>query len=230
MLQIPKRLTNSIDGKSVNRLHNTVIINSENLSNEFKLISFRNAQCNDQLLPGKELSIHINDNHFQAHTLTSVDRIQRLYCILLHLNNNTISLNTLQPGDNLQFTIEPEKLVYNSKASHHFFFGDESAIGLFNAYKEIALQSNHEYFGVVELSDHNEHILNRLKILIESVPPSPGQGAQNAIHWMEDMHPNCWKAWQNATFYLAGPQELIAPFREYLLQKGVSASQIRITN
>ena len=126
--------------------------------------------------------------------------------------------------------VRKKLIYYNSKATHHFFFGDESAIGLFNAYKEIALKNNHEYFGVVELNANNNHILNRLKLLIESVPPSPGQGAQNAIQWMEDMHPNCWKAWKKASFYLAGPRELIAAFREYLLQKEVSEAQIRITN
>lgn len=133
--------------------------------------------------------------------------------------------------DSINGDLVREKLVYyNSTATHHFFFGDQSAIGLFHTYKEIALKNNHEYFGVVELSPDNAHILDQLKLLIESVPPLPGQPAQNAILWMEDMHPNCWMAWKKATFYLYGPQELIATFREYLLQKGVLEVQIRITN
>lgn len=126
------------------------------------------------------------------------------------------------------FNIEKEKLAYNALATHHFFFGDETSVGLFNAYKEIALQNNHEYFGVLELKPGNESVLNRLKLLIESVPPSVGEPAQNAIQWMEDMHPNCWKAWKKATFYLAGSAKLIQPFGEYLLQKGVSPLQIHM--
>jgi hypothetical protein len=64
--------------------------------------------------------------------------------------------------------------------------------------------------------------------LVDSVPELPQQPAKNAIDWMEDMHPNCWMAWKNATFYLSGGATLINNFRQYLLQKKVTSQQIRI--
>jgi hypothetical protein len=128
---------------------------------------------------------------------------------------------------------EPEMIArakecYNRHTTHHFFVGDESAVELFNALKEIALKNDHEYFGILELHPEYDAVLSMLKLLVDSVPEMPEQPAQNAISWMEDMHPNCWMAWENATFYLSGGATLIHTFRQYLLQKKVNGQQIRI--
>jgi hypothetical protein len=128
---------------------------------------------------------------------------------------------------------EPEmiaqaKELYNRKNTHHFFVGDESSVELFNALKEIALKNDHEYFGILELHPEYDAVLSMLKLLVDSVPELPQQPAKNAIDWMEDMHPNCWMAWKNATFYLSGGATLINTFRQYLLQKKVTSQQIRI--
>lgn len=128
---------------------------------------------------------------------------------------------------------EPEiialaKELYNKQATHHFFVGDESTVELFNALKEIALENDHEYFGILELHPEYDAVLSMLKLMVDYVPELPQQPAKNAIYWMEDMHPNCWKAWKNATFYLSGGATLIKTFQQYLLQKKVSGQQIRI--
>jgi len=120
------------------------------------------------------------------------------------------------------------KQLYNYKTTHHFFVGDESTVELFNALKGIALHNDHEYFGVLELHPDYEAVLSMLKLLIDSVPELPESPGYNAIQWMEDMHPNCWMAWKNATFYLSGAATLISRFQQYLVQKQVSYEQIRM--
>lgn len=128
---------------------------------------------------------------------------------------------------------EPEimaqaKQVYNNQTTHHFFVGDESTVEIFNALKEIALQKDHEYFGVLELHPDYEAVLSMLKLMVDSVPELPEKPAYNAIQWTDDMHPNCWLAWKNATFYLSGGATLIGTFRQYLLERMVDKKQIRI--
>lgn len=124
--------------------------------------------------------------------------------------------------------ISQAKQLYNTQTTHHFFVGDESSVELFNALKTIALENDHEYFGILELHPEYEAVLNMLKLLVDSVPELPAQPGQNAIYWMEDMHPHCWMAWQNATFYLSGGETLINTFQKYLLQKKVRRQQIHI--
>jgi hypothetical protein len=122
------------------------------------------------------------------------------------------------------------KLFYNHETTHHFFMGDESTVELFNALKGIALQNDHEYFGILELHPDYEAVLAMLKLLIDCVPELPESPGYNAIQWMEDMHPNCWMAWKNATFYLSGATTLISRFQQYLVQRQVKLEQIRIIN
>jgi hypothetical protein len=91
----------------------------------------------------------------------------------------------------------------------------------------MALQRNHEYFGVLELQPHNEGVLNALKLLVDGVPPSFTTPAAHAIQWMEDMHPNCWKAWKKAEFYLAGRALSVQQFATWLEQKKVPARRMQ---
>jgi hypothetical protein len=157
---------------------------------------------------------------------------------MFHLSNHFFheqpddGMNSETPaaGDNELLHVIQARQLYNYSTTHHFFVGDESSVELFNALKEIALRNDHEYFGVLELHPEYEAVLNMLKLLIDSVPENAEQPACNAIQWMEEMHPNCWMAWKNATFYLSGGETLISRFKEYLLQKNVTAAQIRIIN
>jgi hypothetical protein len=156
---------------------------------------------------------------------------------MFHISKHNSQLHPDEP-DNFEVTYSVDnseseimvqaKELYNKQASHHFFAGDESTVEIFNALKEIALQNDHEYFGILELHPDYEAVLTMLKLLIDTVPELPGQPASNAIQWMEDMHPNCWMAWQNATFYLSGGETLISNFEQYLLRRNVSRKQIRI--
>lgn len=144
--------------------------------------------------------------------------------------DDAMNSETPAAGDNELLPVIQAKQLYNHLTTHHFFVGDESSVELFNALKEIALRNDHEYFGILELHPDYEAVLTMLKLLVDSVPEAPEQPAHHAIQWMEDMHPNCWMAWKNATFYLSGGVTLINRFQQYLLHKNVSPAQIRIVN
>lgn len=226
MFQISKQLTNSAN----RRLHKAVIINSEMIE-AFILVSFKSDIPGEPLAQGEEVMACIDNEYVGGHILSSVGNMQQLCCALFYLNDRIARNNPaagFQPGDTFAFNVGSNKPAYDTNVTHHFFVGDESAVGLFYAYKEMALQNNHEYFGVLSLDQDNDVILTSLKLLVDSVPACATQPVQNVIQWMEDMHPHCWMAWQKATFYLAGDAALTEPFYAWLQQKNVSGKQIRL--
>lgn len=230
MLQVSKWLADTMIAVANPWLRQAVVSDINMLSGELKLITFKGDFDHENFLPGKIVQFRVDDTNFRHYTLSSFNKQQRCCTVLFYLHGKGPGSQWaagLQVGQEVKFRAGQGKLKYNEQARHHFFFGDETAIGLFNWYKTTALACSHEYFGVLELQPQHAIALNTLKIMIDHVPASPEAPAVNAIDWMEDMHPDCWANWKGATFYLAGRTLSISQFRKYLLQKGVEARQIR---
>lgn len=121
-----------------------------------------------------------------------------------------------------------DTIKYDEQATHHFFFGDETALDLFNRYKQVSLQRDKEYFGVVELTELDMHLPEEMRLLIDSVVIDPDYPAVAAIQWMEEMHPDCWESWKDATFYLAGRATAVQRFCQYLRQRNVPMKKMRL--
>jgi hypothetical protein len=222
-----------VQGHSHNTHHlfqDAMILQTETIADDFTLVHIKNNQPVPMQLLAQQLLLHHGNRTFKG-TLASIDVEQSSYTVLFYTGpaqtDNLSSINVV-PGDAVQVAIERNRLYYQWQATHHFLFGDEKAIGVFNALIEIALDSGHEYFGVLECNSHSEPVLKKLNLLLDCVPSEPGQPARNAIEWMEDMHPNCWNAWKNAQFYLAGSRDLIISFSEYLAARQVMPLQIQM--
>jgi NADPH-dependent ferric siderophore reductase len=229
MLQILNGLNNTPVVEANGPVYSAVVKDAGLLSEDLLMVQFTGDFPVNVLHPGQQLSFYIDDIHTRPYTLASVDTERHAYSVLFYLNGKGAACNwiiTLQPGCRVSFSVDPGKLHYNEQATHHFFYGDETAMGLFYGFKEMALQNNQEYFGVLELQPHNEGVLNALKLLIDWVPPSCTAPAASAIQWMEDMHPNCWRAWKKAQFYLAGEALSVQQFNTWLQQKQVAPRRI----
>ena len=230
MPQVPKWLADTMMTVANPWLRHAVVSNTTMLSAALKLITFKGDFDHENFLPGKIVQFRVDDTNFRHYTLSSFNKQQGLCSVLFYLHGKGPGSHwaaNLQTGQEVRFRAGQGALRYNEQAKHHFFFGDETSIGLFNWYKTIALACSHEYFGVLELLPQHAAALDTLKIMIDYVPASMDAPAVNAIDWMEDMHPDCWANWKGATFYLAGRALSISRFRKYLLQKGVEAKQIR---
>lgn len=230
MPQVPKWLADTMIAVASPWLRQAVVSHVTMLSDELKQVTFKGDFDDEDFLPGKIVQFRVDDTSFRHYTLSSFNKQQGLCTVLFYLHSKGPGSQWaahLQVGQEVRFRAGQGKLKYNEQGKHHFFFGDETAIGLFNWYKTTALACSHEYFGVLELHPRHAVALNTLKIMVDYVPALQDAPAVNAIDWMEDMHPDCWNTWRRATFYLAGRALSISRFRKYLLQKGVEASQIR---
>lgn len=230
MPQIPKWLADTMMVVASPWLHKAVVSDTVMLSGDLKLVTFKGDFTDENFLPGEVVQFRVDDKSFRHYTLSSFNKEQGWCTALFYLNGQGPGsqwATNLQTGDPVNFRAGKGSLPYDEQASHHFFFGDETSIGLYDWYKTIALADHREYFGVLELQPQHEPVLSSLRILIDCVGSSKEAPAVNAIGWMEDMHPDCWNTWKRATFYLAGRAISISRFRKYLLQKNVPARQIR---
>lgn len=230
MPQLPKWLADTMITVANPWLRQAVVSDMVMLSDEVKLITFKGDFDHENFLPGKIVQFRVDDTNFRHYTLSSFNRQQGLCSVVFYLHGQGPGSQwaaNLQVGQEVRFRAGQGKLRYNDQATHHFFFGDETSIGLFHWYKLTALACSHEYFGVLELQPPHEQALHNLGIMVDTVASSITAPAANAIDWMEDMHPDCWANWKHATFYLAGRALSISRFRKYLLQKGVEPRQIR---
>jgi NADPH-dependent ferric siderophore reductase len=230
MPQIPKYLADIMLAVANPWLRHAVVSHTAMLTDELKLITFKGDFDHENFLPGKIVQFRVDDNNFRHYTLASFNKQQGQCSVLFYLHGKGPGSHWathLEPGMEVKFRAGQGKLKYNDQGRHHFFFGDETTIGLYNWYKTTALACSHEYFGILELQPQHEKALQILKIMIDSVDAHLDAPAVNAIDWMEDMHPDCWANWKGATFYLAGRAMSVGRFRKYLLNKGVAASQIR---
>jgi NADPH-dependent ferric siderophore reductase len=230
MPQIPKWLADTMITVANPWLRQAVVANIAMITDELKQVTFKGDFDHENFLPGKIVQFRVDDTSFRHYTLSSFNKQQGLCTVLFYLHGKGPGsqwASSLQEGQQVKFRSGEGKLQYDLQAKHHFFFGDETSIGLFNWYKTTALACSHEYFGVLELQPQHEPALPALKIMVDSVHTAMDAPAVNAITWMEDMHPDCWANWKGATFYLAGRAMSISRFKKYLLDKGVEAKQIR---
>lgn len=231
MPQIPTWLADTMTTAATPRLRQAVVANIAMITDSLKQVTFRGDFDHENFLPGKVVRFKVNDVHFRHYTLSSFNKQQGLCTVLFYLHGNGPGsqwASGLQTGQQVAFCSGECRMYYNWKAKHHFFFGDETSIGLFNWYKTTALACSHEYFGVLELQPQHEPALAALKLMVDWVPGSMEAPAKHAITWMEEMHPDCWANWKGATYYLAGRAKSISRFKHYLLNKGVEPKQLRM--
>ncbi|MDF2188249.1 siderophore-interacting protein [Paraflavitalea sp. CAU 1676] len=230
MCQIPKWLADTMTSVANPWLRNAVVTHTSMVSDELKLITFKGDFDHENFLPGKTVQFRVDESNFRQYTLSAFNKKDSTCSVLFYLHGKGPGSEwaaNLRTGQPVKFRAGEATLRYNDEAKHHFFFGDETSLGLFNWYKTTALACSHEYFGVLELHPQHEGALSSLKIMVDNVHSLADAPAVNAIDWMEDMHPDCWAAWKGATFYLTGRGLSINRFRKYLLGKGVDAVQIR---
>ncbi|MBS1566860.1 MAG: siderophore-interacting protein [Bacteroidetes bacterium] len=232
MAQLPKWIADTVEAVANPWLYTVEVTDTQYLTDDIKLVTFSGDFSRAGFQPGQEVQFRVDNHHFRHYTLSAFDKANNTCHIIFYINHKGPGSRwaaDLAPGDTARFVAEKGKIRYEESATHHFFFGDETTIGLFDWFRRKALSTDHEYFGVLELHPHNEPALQQLKLMVDSVPPIATQPAANAIHWMQDMDPYCWNTWQKAVFYLAGRVASIQHFRRYLLEHGVKNRQIRTT-
>lgn len=229
MPKLPSWLANTMEKVISNKIYQVEVVETKMLSSNLKCITFKGDFFDAKFIPGNEVLLRVNANEYRHYTLSSYDEANGTCEVIFYLNRqgpgHSLAVN-IQKGDCLKLIVDRARVKYNEASNQHFFFGDETSLGLYESLGKKVLDEDVEYFGVLELQEENLNSVEHLKLLIDTVPSDVNAPAQNAITWMDNMHPLCWEMWQNATFYLTGRAKSIQRFKRYLKQRGVSFRQI----
>jgi len=229
MPKLPSWLANTVEKLISDKIYQVDVVETKMLSINIKSVTFKGEFFDAKFVPGNEVLFRVNANEYRHYTLAGFDQETQTCSIIFYLNRRgpgfAFAVN-IQKGDQLRMIADAAHVRYNQDSNQHFFFGDETSIGLYESLGRKVMEEDVEYFGVLELQEENLNAVDHLKLLIDAVPSDLAAPAQNAIIWMENMHPKCWEMWQNATFYLTGRAKSVRAFKKYLKQKGVSFKQI----
>ncbi|WP_316827458.1 hypothetical protein [Pedobacter miscanthi] len=229
MPKIPSWLANTMEKVISNKIYQVEVVEIKMLSSNLKSVTFKGDFFDARFIPGNEVLLRVNANEYRHYTLSAFDEAHETCEVIFYLNRqgpgHSLAVN-IQKGDLLRLIVDRAKVKYNEEANQHFFFGDETSLGLYESLGKKVIDENVEYFGILELQEENLSSVDQLTLLIDTVPADVNAPAKNAINWMENMHPICWEMWQNATFYLTGRAKSVQEFKKYLKHRGVSFKQI----
>lgn len=222
-------LANTLEKVIRNKTHEVTVVETKVLGDDLKQITFEASNELD-LIPGNGILIQVNVAEYRYYTISDFNREANTCQIIFYLKPQgpgSVWAKNVQKGDCLALIVDQAEIQYDLNANQHFFFGDETSIGLYESFGKIATNLEHEYFGILELKEENHSALKNIKLLIDAVSSEVMFPAENAIEWMENMHPKCWDMWKGAKFYLTGREKSVQRFKKYLKNKGVSSLQIQ---
>ncbi|ARS41886.1 hypothetical protein CA265_20405 [Sphingobacteriaceae bacterium GW460-11-11-14-LB5] len=229
MPKLPSWLANTMEKVISNKIYQVEVVATRMLSSNLKCVTFKGDFFDAKFIPGMEVLFRVNANEYRHYTLSAFNQTEETCEVIFYLNRqgpgHSLAVN-IQKGDSLKLILDRARVKYMEESNQHFFFGDETSLGLYESLGRKVVDEDVEYFGILELQEENLCAAEQLNLLIDVVPSDPNTPAKNAINWMENMHPICWEMWQNATFYLTGRAKSIQYFKKYLKQRGVSFRQI----
>jgi len=176
---------------------------------------------------GYAIIIRVDETNYRNYTPSFFDRQAGICDVIFHLHGNgpgSAFADKLNIGDTLLMGMPRGRRLYKKDSSSHFFFGDETTLGLFDDFRQLLQKENRSFSGIIELSE--EHAVpGELLTGFDTVLKSSGQ-ATAAVERLMVRAADQWEEWKDGTFYLLGNAGSIQQFRKALKELGVKNSQI----
>ena len=228
MPKLPKWIGDFMESSFVNKFCNVRVIYTEYLNVNIKRIRFEGDFSNIKFREGQAIIFRINDNEFRNYTPSLFDAEAGICEVLFHLHGNGPGSNfidALKFGDQLSMGMPRGFSILRQTSKYHFFFGDETTIGLFKSLKDAIDVEEQNYIGVLEMDKDLEAIPEKLGLMLDVVPKSLSP-AETAIKFLNELDESLWNLWKTGSFYLMGNAHSIQNFRKALRIRGIANAQI----
>lgn len=229
MPRISKWIADLVENTFSGKFREVTVTATQYLTPHLKKITFSGDISNVKFEPGYAVLMRIDDTNFRNYTPCRWDAEAGNFDILFHIHGNgpgSKYIDDLDEQDVLTISVPRGYKLFRKDSASHFFFGDESTLGLFKGMKEQADKMDASYTGIFEL----DHVFTGIEALFgvgktETVSKS-GVPAQHAVHLLHELTDTQWKEWEQGTFYLMGNAKSIQHFRKALKERGIPARNI----
>ncbi|CAG5016684.1 hypothetical protein DYBT9275_05608 [Dyadobacter sp. CECT 9275] len=232
MPRVPKWLGNTVEKVFAGQFRQVIVTETAYLDRDLKRIRFEGDLKSTRFVPGNVIEFRVSDTEYRHYTPSYYDSENGICDVIFYLHDKGPGskwADLLETGTQVKIMGPGGRLRYNERSKHHFLFGDETSLGLFQCLKEVVQENDQEYFCVAELEKNNRSWASLAGLSAEVVSKSDEHPAREAIAILTEIKQyksECWDAWRKATFYLTGRAKSIQAFRNALVTSGVSRSQI----
>ncbi|MCD0490507.1 siderophore-interacting protein [Pedobacter sp. MC2016-14] len=176
------------------------------------------------------VAFRVSDRDFRNYTISGLDREKGQCEILFHIHGKgpgSDFINRLKVGDSLKMVPPRGKKFYQPESPSHFFFGDETTLGLFQS-MAIEIDKRGQYYsGILELQKETIDIHESLGLDMIKIRRDNREPGGNTVECLEDLKGMAPDQFDNGVFYLSGNANAIQLIRKALLTMGINSKNIK---
>ena len=231
MPTLPKWIANGAEKLFSSQYYHVEVSETEYLDKDLKRVRFAGDLGEVLFQPGRVAVFRVNDTDFRHYTPAFYDQKQGVCDIIFYLHGHGPGsrwASALKKGDTTKLMGPGGNMCFRHDSQYHFFFGDESSLGLYQHLKSCVHSNDQDYLCLLELDQKHLHWPNLVGIHTDVVGKSDKTPGAEAVLSLQEMGGRLWEVWKEATFYLSGRDQSIQSFRKALVDKGVGTKQILV--
>jgi len=228
MPKVAKWVADAMENVFAGKFRKVNIVHVTYINPNLKKITFKGDFKGVKFKIGQAIVVRVDDTNFRNYTPSYWSSDEGVFEVIFHLHGNgpgSLYISNLNLNDSLNISLPRGFDFYKRDYNYHFFFGDETAIGLFKSLKQAIDENDQNYIGVLEVNPSSENVKLNSECMLELVPTSTHKAA-NAILFLENLDESIWNLWKNGFFYLIGNARSIQNFRKALKERGVNGKNI----
>ncbi len=229
MPRVPKWVADAMESVFSAQVRKVVVSEITCLNPHLRKVTFKGSFPNIQFKLGQAIAVRVNETNFRNYTPSYWNSEKGVFEVIFHLHGNGPGSNyisDLRINDLVTIALPRGFDIYREEHKYHFFFGDETTIGLFESLQQLVEENGQEYIGILELNKDTLDFMIKTNSGLEVVPSSIDK-AQNAISLLEKLPERVWELWKSGAFYLMGNGRSVQRFRNALKEKGVNIRNIK---
>ena len=227
---MPKWIGNAVETVFKRFIHDVTVTEVDYIHPNLKKITFHGDFTDVSFRLTQAVAFRVDDVHYRNYTPAFFDGDQGLCTIYFYLHGNgpgSRFSSRLQIGDKLKMIGPRGKSLYEPESKYHFFYGDETSIGVFNSLREIIHTRQQEYLGLLAFTEELRELPDKLDLMLDVVSTGSAEPYDNSVLYLDGLQGKLWEVWRKGTFYLTGNATAIKKVRQVLLTKGVAPDKIR---